>query len=94
MGRGSPPASGGEVPKKEIARRLQLDVKTVRRAVDQQAAPVRVSPPRARGLDPWRAQIEQWLRQDRRLTAKRIRRLLLPLAGRSPRARCAGMWRR
>ena len=43
-----------KVPKKEIARRLQLDVKTVRRAVDQQAAPVRVSPPRARGLDPWR----------------------------------------
>ena len=70
-----------KVPKKEIARRLQLDVKTVRRAVDQQAAPVRASPPRARGLDPWRAQIEQWLRQDRRLTAKRIRRLLLPLAG-------------
>ena len=83
-----------KVPKKEIARRLQLDVKTVRRAVDQQAAPVRVSPPRARGLDPWRAQIEQWLRQDRRLTAKRIRRLLLRWPGRSPRARCAGMWRR
>ena len=70
-----------KVPKKEIARRLQLDVKTVRRAVDQQAAPVRVSPPRARGLDPWREQIAQWLGQDRRLTAKRIRRLLLPLAG-------------
>ena len=32
-----------KVPKKEIARRLQLDVKTVRRAVDQQAAPVRVA---------------------------------------------------
>ena len=62
-----------KVPKKEIARRLQLDVKTVRRAVDQQAAPVRVSPPRARGLDPWREQIAQWLGQDRRLTAKRIR---------------------
>ena len=28
-----------------------------------------------------REQIAQWLRQDRRLTAKRIRRLLLPLAG-------------
>ena len=42
---------------------------------------VRVSPQRARGLDTWREQIEQWLRQDRRLTAKRIRRLLLPLAG-------------
>ena len=42
---------------------------------------MRVSPPRTRGLDPWREQIAQWLRQDRRLTAKRIRRLLLPLAG-------------
>ena len=70
-----------KVPKKEIARRLQLDVKTVRRAVDQPTAPVRVSPQRGRGLDPWREQIAQWLRQDRRLTAKRIRRLLLPLAG-------------
>ena len=37
-----------KVPKKEIARRLQLDVKTVRRAVDRQAAPVRVSSPRTR----------------------------------------------
>ena len=70
-----------KVPKKEIARRLQLDVKTVRRAVEQPTPPVRVSPPRTRGLDPWREQIAQWLRQDRRLTAKRIRRLLLPLAG-------------
>ena len=69
------------VSKKEIARRLQLDVKTVRRAVEQQAAPVRVSPRRTRRLDPWREQIAQWLGQDRRLTAKRIRRLLLPLAG-------------
>ena len=34
------------VPKKEIARRLRLDVKTVRRAVDKQTATVRVSPPR------------------------------------------------
>ena len=32
------------VPKKEIARRLQLDVKTVRRAVDQPTPPERVSP--------------------------------------------------
>ena len=69
------------VPKKEIARRLQLDVKTVRRAVDQPTPPVRVSPPRVSSLDPWRDRIEQWLREDRKLTAKRIRRLLLPLAG-------------
>ena len=39
------------VPKKEIARRLQLDVKTVRRAVDRPTPPVRVSPPRAGSLD-------------------------------------------
>ena len=69
------------VPKKEIARRLKLDVKTVRRAVDRQTARVRVSPQRANSLDPWREQIMQWLREDRRTTAKRIRRLLLPLAG-------------
>ena len=69
------------VPKKEIARRLKLDVKTVRRAVDRPTPPVRVSPPRASSLDPWRDRIEQWLREDRKLTAKRVRRLLLPLAG-------------
>ena len=69
------------VPKKEIARRLQLDVKTVRRAVDQPTAPERVSSPRACSLDPWREQITQWLHDDPKLTAKRIRRLLLPLAG-------------
>ena len=69
------------VPKKEIARRLELDVKTVRRAVDRPTPPARVSPPRASSLDPWRDRIEQWLREDRKLTAKRIRRLLLPLAG-------------
>ena len=45
------------VPKKEIARRLQLDVKTVRRAVDRPTPPVRVSPPRSGSLDPWRNQI-------------------------------------
>ena len=67
------------VPKKQIAERLGLDIKTVRRAVAQ--APARRAVSRPRHLDRWRAQIEQWLRQDRRLTAKRIRRLLLPLAG-------------
>ena len=65
------------VPKKQIAERLGLDIKTVRRA----AAPARRAVSRPRHLDRWRAQIEQWLRQDRRLTATRIRRLLLPLAG-------------
>ena len=69
------------VPKKQIAERLGLDIKTVRRAVTQAPAPARRAVSRPRHLDRWRAQIEQWLRQDRRLTAKRIRRLLLPLAG-------------
>ena len=69
------------VPKKQIAERLGLDSKTVRRAVAQATAPARRAVSRPRYLDRWRAQIEQWLRQDRRLTAKRIRRLLLPLAG-------------
>ena len=34
------------VPNKEIARRLRVDVKTVRRAIDRSTPPVRVSPPR------------------------------------------------
>ena len=79
------------VPKKQIAERLGLDIKTVRRAVAQ--APARRAVSRPRHLDRWRAQIEQWLRQDRRLTATRIRRLLLPLAGPVAEPRCAGMWR-
>ena len=69
------------MPKKEIARRLKLDVKTVRRAIGRPTPPVRVSPQRVRSLDPWRKQIEEWLHDDPRLTAKRVRRLLLPLAG-------------
>ena len=59
------------VPKKEIARRLQLNIKTVRRTVDPPAPPGRVSAGRvsagrASSLDPWREQIKQWLREDRR----------------------------
>ena len=69
------------VPKKEIARRLKLDVKTVRRAIGRSTPPVRVSPLRPSTLDPWRERISRWLREEPRLTAKRIRRLLLPLAG-------------
>ncbi len=72
------------VPKKEIARRLKLDVKTVRRAIGRPTPPVRVSPPRPSTLAPWREQIKQWLCAEPRLTAKRIRRLLLPLAGPLP----------
>ena len=72
------------VPKKEIARRLKLDVKTVRRAISRSTTPVRVSPPRPGTLDPWRERIRQWLGEEPRLTAKRIRRLLLPMAGPLP----------
>ena len=47
------------VPKKEIARRFGLDVKTVRRALGQNDPPLRrTSPVRGRRLDPWRPQIE------------------------------------
>ena len=72
------------VPNKEIARRLRVDVKTVRRAIDRSTPPVRVSPPRPGILDPWRERIRQWLREEPRLTAKRIRRLLLPMTGPVP----------
>ena len=73
-----------KLPKKEIARRLKLDVKTVRRAIGRPTPPVRVSPPRPGTLDPWRERIKQWLCEEPRLTAKRIRRLLLPMAGPLP----------
>jgi transposase len=78
------------VAKKEVARRLGLDVKTVRRAlVRESAALARASPPRGRRLDPWRARIREWLSAEPRLSAKRIRRLLLaevgPIAERSVR---------
>ena len=43
------------VPKKQIAERLGLDIKTVRRAVAQ----ARRAVSRPRHLDRWRAQIEQ-----------------------------------
>ena len=70
------------VSKKQIARRLQLGHQ------DGPAAPWSSRPRRRgrprRGCAAWTRggeQIAQWLDQDRRLTAKRIRRLLLPLAG-------------
>jgi len=54
-----------------------LDIKTVRRALRQQAAkPVRVSPLRACKLDPLRERIELIMRSDPEVTAKRIGRLL------------------
>ena len=65
------------VPRKQIARRLGVDVKTVRRALAREQAPrPRRSPPRGRRLDPWRREIEAWLKDEPRLSAKRIGRLL------------------
>ena len=73
-----------EIPRKEIARRLGVDVKTVRRALAKAERPERTSPPRGRRLDPHRSQVEEWLREDPKVTAKRIGRLLRPLVGRLP----------
>jgi len=65
------------VPKKEVARRLGLDIKTVRRALERDVAAVkRESPRRVRRLDPWREKIKGWLLDEPKITAKRIGRLL------------------
>ncbi len=47
------------VLKKEIARQLKLDVKTVRRAIGGSTPPVRVSPTRPSALDPRRERATQ-----------------------------------
>lgn len=73
------------VPRKQIAVRLGLDIKTVRRALAREEPPRRrASPPRGRRLDPWRDRIAAWLKEEPRTTAKRIGRLLEPEAGRLP----------
>ncbi len=65
-------------PRKEIARRLGLDVKTVRRALASSEPPgERRSPERDRTLDVHRARIEALLKADPALSAKRIRKVLL-----------------
>lgn len=70
------------VPRKEIARRMGLDVKTVRRALGRDRAPLaRESPPRGKRLDRWRGKIEGLLKSAPRISAKRIARILEPEAG-------------
>ncbi len=70
------------IPKKEIARRLGVNVKTVRRALLRTEAPVRRrSPPRGQTLDAHREQIEELIRKEPKITAKRIRTLLLEEVG-------------
>lgn len=61
------------VAKKVVAKRLGLDVKTVRRALSRAESPaIRSSPPRVRVLDAWRKEIQGWLEEDPRISAKRI----------------------
>jgi transposase len=65
------------VPKKELARRFQIDVKTVRRALQQAAPPKRRPTKRSSRMDPFRERIEALLRTDPDLTNKRVGVLLL-----------------
>lgn len=79
------------VPKREVARRLGVNVKTVRRALGHEEAPLGRLPVRRKSrLDDRRAEVAELLRRDRRLTAKRIAVLLgdpaLPTSGRAWRA--------
>jgi len=67
-----------EVAKKEIARRIGVDVRTVRRALEHETPPKRATALRPSRLDPWRGEIERLLREEPRLTAKRIGRVLVP----------------
>jgi transposase len=61
------------VAKKELARRFGRDVKTIRRALDRDEAPlVRRTPRRGRLLDPYEAQIRSWLSDEPKITARRI----------------------
>ncbi len=65
------------VPMKEVARRLGVNIKTVRRHVKgEEEFPPRASPRRGRALDPHRQEIEALARDDKRISAKRIGRIL------------------
>lgn len=65
------------VPKKTVARRLGVDIKTVRRHVTGGSEdPVRQSPKRGGALDAHRSEIEQLVEETPRISAKRIGRLL------------------
>lgn len=65
------------VPKKDVARRLGVDVKTVRRHVQgSDEFPKRASPLRGRKLDSHREEIAQLIETDPSLSAKRIGRML------------------
>ena len=69
-------------PKKALARRFGIDVKTVRRALEQEQRARRAPVLRPRLLDPHYEEIKALLLEDRKITAKRIGRILEPKAGR------------
>ena len=70
------------VPRKEIARRFGLDIKTVRRALSRDVMPARrVSPARGCRLDPFRDEMAALLVAEPKLSAKRIFLLLRPRLG-------------
>jgi len=61
------------VPKRELARRFGRDVKTIRRALSATEPPlVRKTPRRGRLLDPYEAQVRQWIKDEPDITARRI----------------------
>ncbi|MEM9801159.1 MAG: hypothetical protein AAGA20_12600 [Planctomycetota bacterium] len=65
----------GVPKKKEIARRLGVDVKTVRRHVrGSDEYPARRTPKRGRALDADREEIEDLIRDDERISANRMGR--------------------
>ena len=65
------------VPKKEVARRLGVNIKTVRRHVlGLDEYPSRRSPKRGRRLDAHRKEVETLVKETPRISAKRIGRLL------------------
>jgi len=70
------------VAKKEIARRVGRDIKTIRRALDRDEPPVkRRSPRRGKMLDPYREQIRSWLRDESGIKATEIAKRLRPRTG-------------
>ena len=68
------------VPKKELARRFERDIKTIRRALSR-AQDELESARRPRRLDPYRDEIAGWLREDPEVTAKDVCERLLPRLG-------------
>ena len=63
------------VPKKELARRFCLNIKTVRRHLEDHDYRGRKPPKRRRSLDNHRAEIEALLKDDAKLSAKRVGRV-------------------